>query len=105
MEKKPVFSSAIILIGVLAIAISMSAMNAIVPVTRASGDNAYQGTVAPTLPINLTPPVVIVTTTAGVTTDVAPAPQNGFWLFLGILVIAGFAFLIAIFALMRRPHQ
>jgi hypothetical protein len=30
--------------------------------------------------------------------------MGGGWLFLAILVVAGLAFLVAIFALMRRPY-
>jgi hypothetical protein len=49
-------------------------------------------------------PVVIVTGTGVIAPTGGNGPIGGSWLFLAILVIAGLAFLVAIFALMRRPY-
>lgn len=99
-------------IGVLAVASVLSAMSAVAPAPASSHSGLPQATLVaptlppePTLPPGATPPVIVVTgTSAVVPATGGGGPIGGSWLFLAILVIAGLAFLVAIFALMRRPY-
>ncbi len=90
------------LIGVLALASMVSAMSAVSPTLTGSTGPAYQGTVLPTMPAGVTPPVVVVT---GVVPDTGGQDFSSNWFFLTILVVAGLACLVAIAALLRRPYE
>jgi hypothetical protein len=89
------------LIAVLAAASILSVAAGAAPLENPPAARALQDTVVVT--VEVTPPVVIMTGT-GVIVPTGGNDPTGSWLFLGILVVAGLAFLMAILALMRRPY-
>ena len=92
------------LIVVLVLAAFLTAMSSAAPAARPPAAHALQETVVVTPPVEVTPPVVMVTGTAAPIPVTGAEPLSTSWLFLAILVVAGLAFLVAIIALMRRPY-
>ncbi|MGE5250415.1 MAG: hypothetical protein ACM3QS_09405 [Bacteroidota bacterium] len=107
MKRRSTLFYVLALIGVLGAALLVSAMSSAAPVAGPPAAKSLQDTivvtVAVTPPVEVTP-VVVVTGTGVIAPTGGGAPIGGSWLFLAILVIAGLAFLVAIFALMRRPY-
>jgi hypothetical protein len=109
MKRRPTLLYILAFIGVLIVASLLMAMSSATGAPSHAASNALQATVqptviVPTLPAGGTPPAVVVTGTTVAVPVTGGAPLGGSWLFLAILIVAGLAFLVAIFALMRRPY-
>jgi len=76
-------------------------MSSISSASQTDAAAAYQVTLEATMPVGLTPPVVVVTGAVPVTGD--PGVTSN-WFFLTILVVVGLLFIVAIAALLRRPY-
>lgn len=95
MKRRSLLFYLIALIAVLAVASLLIAVAGAAPLPDPPATRLLQDTVVVTVAVTGTG---VIAPTGG--TD----PTGSSYLFLGILIIAGLAFLVAIFALMRRPY-